>query len=59
MQRERLETEAGLLEEMGFEFEDDDLPEFLDEEPLDPEILEAHQNRVNDGENPVGFFQGR
>ena len=59
MQRERLEIEAGLLEEMGFEFEDDDLPEFLDEEPLDPEILEAYQNCVNDGENPVGFFQGR
>ena len=50
IQRERLAIEEVLLEEMGYEFED--------EEPLDPEILEAYQNRVNNSENPVGFFQG-
>ena len=50
IQRERLAIEEVLLEEIGLEFED--------EEPLDPEILEAWQNHVKAWENPVGFFEG-
>ena len=48
-QRERLAIEQVLLEELGYEFEED-------EKPMDPEILEAYENRVNNGENPEGFF---
>ena len=51
-QRERLAIEQRLLEEMGYEFEEE-------EEPMDdPEILQAYENRVNKGENPKGFFEG-
>ena len=27
-------------------------------EPMDPEILPAYENRVNNGQNPEGFFEG-
>ena len=47
-QRERWALEQRLLEEMGYHFEED-------KDPMDdPEIMQAYENRVNNGQNPEG-----